>query len=153
MWMLSHIIMVLHCNTPNFHVTLCFVWIFESSGCATILPSVCSTGNYNSTVVTASYALFTKVNKVNRVPYAVLGYQFQHWKLFSEFKKITSEVKLETFKNNIIMTFWVIVSSPCLRWYILGIKISKTKLFKSRIYSWRTGSEMWHIKQFFFHYQ
>jgi len=72
------------------------------------LPSVCSTGNYNNAVVTASYALFTKVKEVrevNRVPYAVLGYQFQHWKLFSAFKKITSEVKLETFKNNIIMTF------------------------------------------------
>ena len=147
--MLSHIIMVLHCNTPNFHVTLCFVWIFESSGCETILSSGCSTGNNNNAVVTASYALFTEVNKV---PYAVVGYQFQHRKLFSEFKKITSEVKLETFKNNIIMTFWVIVSSPCLRWYILGIKLSKTKLFKSRIYFWRTVSEMWHTKQYFFYY-
>ena len=106
--MLSHIIMVLHCNITNFHVTLCFVCIFESSVCATILPSVCSTGHDNDAVVTASYALFTKnkeVRKVDRVPYAVLGYQFQHWKLFSEFKEITSKVKLETFKNNIIMKF------------------------------------------------
>lgn len=143
-YMLSHIIMVLHCNTPNFHVTLSFVWIFESSGYATIVPSICSTGNNSNAVVTASYAVFTGVNGV---PYAVLGYQFQHGKLFSEFKKITSQVKLETFKNNIIMTFWVIVSSPCLRWYILGTEISKTKLFKSRIYFWKTVSEMWYIKQ------
>jgi len=148
--------MVLHCNTPNFHVTLCFVWIFGSSGCPTLLPSVCSTGNYNSAVVTASYALFAKVkggNMFNRAPYAVLGYQFQHRKLFSEFKKITSEVKLETFKNNVIMTFWVIVSSPCLRWYVFCIQISKTKLFKARIYFRRNVSEMWHIKQYFFYYQ
>jgi hypothetical protein len=52
--------------------------------------------------VTASYAVFTEVKGV---PYAVLGYQFQHQKLQEEFKKITSEVKLGTFKNNIIMTF------------------------------------------------
>jgi hypothetical protein len=66
-----------------------------------MLPSVCSTGNNSDAVVTASYALFTEVN---RVPYAVLGYQFQHRKLFSEFKRVTSEVKLVIFKNNIIMT-------------------------------------------------
>jgi hypothetical protein len=80
------------------------VFLYESlsSGCATILPSVCSTGYNSNAVVTASYAVFAEVN---RVPYAVLGYQFQHQKLFSEFKKITSEVKLETFKNNIIVTF------------------------------------------------
>jgi hypothetical protein len=37
-------------------------------------------------------------------------------------------------KNNIVMTFWVIVCWPCLRWYIHGKKISKTKLYKFRIY-------------------
>jgi hypothetical protein len=52
--------------------------------------------------VTASYAVFTDIN---RVPLAVVGYQFQHQTLFDEFNNITSKVKLETFKNNIIMTF------------------------------------------------
>jgi hypothetical protein len=52
--------------------------------------------------VTASYAVFTEEK---RVPLVVVGYQFQHQKLFDEFKDITSEVKLETLKNNIVMTF------------------------------------------------
>jgi hypothetical protein len=65
--------------------------MFESYGCAIVLSSVCSTGNNNNAVVTASYALFAEDNTV---PYAVLGYQFQHQKLFNEFKNITSKVKL-----------------------------------------------------------
>jgi hypothetical protein len=52
--------------------------------------------------------------------------------LLSEFNSITAQVKVETFMNNINMTFWVIVSSPCLRWYILCIKISRIKLYKSK---------------------
>jgi hypothetical protein len=75
--------------------------IFESSGCATILPPVWSTGYNSNAVVTASYAVFTEDK---RVPLAVVGYQFQHLKLLSEFKSITAQVKLDTFMNNIIMT-------------------------------------------------
>lgn len=80
-----------------------FVPVFGSSGCAPILPPVCSTGNNNNAVVTASYAVFTENNK--SIPLAVVGHQFQHLKLLSEFNSITAQVKVETFMNNINMTF------------------------------------------------
>lgn len=126
--LLCHI-MVMQCTTPNFNVILFFVWISKRFGYAITLPSVCSTGNSSNPVVTASYAVFTEDR---RVPLAVVGYQFQHLRLLSEFKSITSKVNLETFKNNIIMIFCVITSSPCLRFYIFNIKISGIKLYKSR---------------------
>ncbi|PNF28750.1 hypothetical protein B7P43_G07780 [Cryptotermes secundus] len=45
-------------------------------------------GDNSSVLVTASYAVFTEDKKV---PLAVLGYQFEHFKLFSEFYSITSK--------------------------------------------------------------
>jgi hypothetical protein len=44
-------------------------------------------------LVTASYAVFTEDKKV---PLAVVGYQFEHLKLFRQFYSITSKVKLVT---------------------------------------------------------
>jgi hypothetical protein len=51
------------------------------------------TGNNSNALVTASYAVFTEDKKV---PLAVMGYQFEHLKLFREFYSITSKVKLVT---------------------------------------------------------
>jgi hypothetical protein len=60
---------------------------------------LCYTGNNSNALVTASYAVFTEDK---RVPLAVVGYQFEHLKLFREFYSITSKVKLVNRHNNIV---------------------------------------------------
>lgn len=73
----------------------------ENSGfCNSSATYLCYAGYNSDALVTASYAVFTEDRKV---PLAVVGYQFQHLKLFNEFVSITSKVKhvthMQTLKH------------------------------------------------------
>lgn len=79
--------------------------------CYSTATCLCYTGYSSDALVTASYAVFTEDRKV---PLAVVGYRFQHLKLFSEFVSITSKVKLVT-SMQILKHFDLLMSCKFLR--------------------------------------